>query len=113
MSFRDLHQRGNPFILANAWDAGSAKMLAGLGAQAIGTSSAAHAFTLGRPDGGHVTRDEALARARSALAEMRVEGVHTNIALHRELVDDAGFSKGGVSIHHLEHWLEQRELGNE
>ncbi|CAN0602037.1 unnamed protein product, partial [Ectocarpus sp. 12 AP-2014] len=47
MSFRDLHTPGAPFILANAWDAGSAKMLAALGAAAIGTSSAAHAFTLG------------------------------------------------------------------
>lgn len=62
--FRALHQPGNPFILANAWDLGSAKMLAALGAQAIGTSSAAHAFTLGRPDMGHVTRDEALSHAQ-------------------------------------------------
>ena len=62
MSFRDLHQKGNPFVLANAWDVGSAKMLTALGAEAIATSSAAHAFTLGRPDGGLVTRDEALSR---------------------------------------------------
>jgi 2-methylisocitrate lyase-like PEP mutase family enzyme len=41
---------------------GSAKMLKALGAQALATSSAAHAFTLGRPDGG-ITRDEALAHA--------------------------------------------------
>lgn len=61
-TFRALHQSGNPFILANAWDIGSAKMLAGLGAQAIGTSSAAHAFTLGRLDA-TITRDEALAHA--------------------------------------------------
>jgi 2-methylisocitrate lyase-like PEP mutase family enzyme len=61
--FRALHRPGDPFVLANAWDEGSAKMLKALGARAIGTSSAAHAFTLGRPDGGHVTRDEALAHA--------------------------------------------------
>ncbi len=67
-AFRALHQPGNPFILANAWDAGSARMLAALGAQAIGTSSAAHAFTLGRPDMGHVTRDEALAHAQDLVA---------------------------------------------
>lgn len=72
MSFRDLHQPGNPFILANAWDAGSARMLAALGAQAIGTSSAAHAFTLGRPDGGHVSRDEALAHAAELVAAVSV-----------------------------------------
>ncbi len=67
-SFRDLHRNGDPFILANAWDAGSAKMLQALGAQAIGTSSAAHAFTLGRPDMGSVTRDEALAHAQDLRA---------------------------------------------
>lgn len=72
MTFRDLHQRGNPFILANAWDAGSAKMLAALGAPSIATSSAAHAFTLGRPDGGHVTRDEALAHAADLVAAVNV-----------------------------------------
>lgn len=62
-SFRDLHQPGNPFILANAWDKGSARMLAAMGAKAIATSSAAHAFTLGRPDMGYVSREEALDHA--------------------------------------------------
>ena len=46
MTFRDLHQPGTPFILANAWDAGSAKMLARLGAPAIATSSAVAAVTV-------------------------------------------------------------------
>ena len=72
MSFRDLHQRGNPFVLANAWDVGSAKMLAALGAEAIATSSAAHAFTLGRPDGGLVTRDEALEHAQALVRAVNV-----------------------------------------
>ena len=72
MTFRDLHKKGDPFILANAWDIGSAKMLAALGAPAIATSSAAHAFTLGRPDGGHVTRDEALAHAQDLVAAVSV-----------------------------------------
>ena len=72
MSFRDLHKPGDPFILANAWDAGSARMLARLGADAIATSSAAHAFTLGRPDGGTVTRDEALAHATDLVAAVTV-----------------------------------------
>ncbi|WP_298906651.1 isocitrate lyase/phosphoenolpyruvate mutase family protein [uncultured Aliiroseovarius sp.] len=71
-AFRALHQKGNPFILANAWDIGSAKMLAALGAEAIATSSAAHAFTLGRPDMGHVTRDEALAHAQDLVAAVNV-----------------------------------------
>ncbi|MHA3980551.1 isocitrate lyase/PEP mutase family protein [Halovulum sp. GXIMD14794] len=67
-AFRALHRPGDPFILANAWDAGSARMLAALGAQAIGTTSAGHAFTLGRPDMGSVTRDEALAHASDLVA---------------------------------------------
>jgi len=67
-AFRALHQPGNPFILANAWDVGSARMLAGLGAKALATSSSAHAFTLGRPDNGHVSREEALAHAQSIVS---------------------------------------------
>lgn len=67
-AFRALHRPGAPFILANAWDRGSARMLAGLGAEALATSSAAHAFTLGRPDGGTVSRDEALAHAADLVA---------------------------------------------
>lgn len=47
-------------------------MLAALGAPAIGTSSAAHAFTLGRPDGGLVTRDEALSHAQDLIAAVSV-----------------------------------------
>lgn len=67
-SFRELHVPGKPFVLANAWDAGSARMMTALGAKAIATTSAGHAFTLGRPDMGHVTRDEALAHARELIA---------------------------------------------
>ena len=62
-AFRALHRPGQPFILANVWDVGTARMLAAMGAQALATSSAAHAFTLGRSDGGTVSRDEALAHA--------------------------------------------------
>ncbi|MGB5559396.1 MAG: isocitrate lyase/phosphoenolpyruvate mutase family protein [Paracoccaceae bacterium] len=66
-AFRTLHQPANPFILANAWDIGSARMLAALGAEALATSSAAHAFTLGLTDG-CVTRDQALAHAADLVA---------------------------------------------
>ena len=62
--FRTLHQRSGAFVIANAWDAGSARMLAGLGFSALATSSGASAGILGRRDG-HVTRDEALTQARS------------------------------------------------
>ncbi|UJQ93863.1 isocitrate lyase/PEP mutase family protein [Mariluticola halotolerans] len=68
VSFRDLHVPGTPFILANAWDTGSARMLAAMGAKALATSSAAHAFTLGVPDMGHVPRDVALTHASDLVA---------------------------------------------
>ena len=67
-AFRALHVPGDPFVLANAWDAGSARTLAALGARAIGTSSAAHAFTLGLPDGARVGRDAALGHASDLVA---------------------------------------------
>jgi 2-methylisocitrate lyase-like PEP mutase family enzyme len=59
--FRALHA-GPGFVIANAWDAGSARLLAGLGFPALATSSGACAGVLGRRDG-TVTRDEALAHA--------------------------------------------------
>lgn len=72
MKFADLHIPGDPFILANAWDRGSAKMLVAGGAKAIATSSAALAFTLGRPDGGTVSRDESLSHAQDLMAAVDV-----------------------------------------
>ncbi len=47
-------------------------------------------------------RDQAIARMRGALQEMVVEGIKTNIPLHRELMQDEGFVKGGQDIHYLE-----------
>ena len=67
-AFRALHRRGDPFVLANAWDAGSARVLAALGAQAIGTTSAGFAFTLGLPDGARISRDAALGHAADLVA---------------------------------------------
>ena len=48
------------------------------------------------------TRDEAMMRMRNALDELVVDGIKTNTPLHRELVRDEGFCKGGVNIHYLE-----------
>ena len=48
------------------------------------------------------TREQALSRMKVALSEMVVEGIKTNIPLHRELISDANFVEGGVSIHYLE-----------
>lgn len=68
--FRELHASGI-FVIANAWDVGSARVLEGLGFPAIATSSGAHANSLGRPDG-RVTRDEALAHSRVLAAAVNV-----------------------------------------
>ena len=54
------------------------------------------------------TREQALARMTVALSEMVVEGIKTNIALHRELLVDARFAEGGTSIHYLEQKLAAR-----
>ena len=54
------------------------------------------------------TREHALARMRTALGETVVEGISTNIALHRELMNDPGFVGGGTNIHYLEEWLAVR-----
>ena len=53
------------------------------------------------------TRAQALARMRTALNETVIEGISTNIALHRELMVDAKFVEGGTNIHYLEGWLGQ------
>jgi acetyl-CoA carboxylase, biotin carboxylase subunit len=55
------------------------------------------------------TRDQALARMRTALSETVVEGILTNIPLHRELMVDAKFIEGGTSIHYLEGWMNQHK----
>ena len=62
--FRSLHAGPRAFVIANPWDAGSARVLAGLGFAALATSSGAAAGVLGRRDG-QITRDEALAHAKA------------------------------------------------
>jgi 2-methylisocitrate lyase-like PEP mutase family enzyme len=65
--FRALHAGPGAFVIPNPWDAGSARVLAGLGFPALATSSGASAGVLGRRDG-RVTREEALAHARAIAA---------------------------------------------
>ncbi len=68
-AFQALHQRDQIFVIANPWDAGTARILTGLGFEALSTTSAGLAFTLGRRDGtASVTRDEALANASAIVA---------------------------------------------
>lgn len=54
------------------------------------------------------TREQAMARMRTALGETLIEGINTNIPLHRDLMVDSRFIEGGTNIHYLEQWLAQR-----
>jgi 2-methylisocitrate lyase-like PEP mutase family enzyme len=65
--FLTLHRKGDPLLLPNPWDAGSARILADLGFAALATTSSGFAATMGRADG-EVTRDEALAHAAAIAA---------------------------------------------
>jgi len=105
-ALRSLHRPGDPFVLANAWDRGSARVLAALGAEAIGTTSAGFAFTRGLPDGARITLDEALAHAEDLVGAtpLPVSGdLENGYAEAPEGVADcirraAGVGLGGASI---------------
>jgi 2-methylisocitrate lyase-like PEP mutase family enzyme len=83
--FLELHRPGHPLLMPNAWDLGSAALLASLGFEALATTSSGHAATLGRLDGG-VTRDEALSHA-SELA--RGTDLPVSADLENGFADDA------------------------
>ncbi|MEP2031126.1 MAG: isocitrate lyase/phosphoenolpyruvate mutase family protein [Paracoccaceae bacterium] len=61
--FRSLHVPGKPVVMPNPWDIGSAKVMAGIGALALATTSSGYGFTQGLIDGGRMTRDVALQHA--------------------------------------------------
>ncbi len=68
-TFKALHERGGAFVMPNPWDAGSAKLLASMGFEALATTSAGLAFTLGRPDAeGAISRDDTLANVADIVA---------------------------------------------
>jgi 2-methylisocitrate lyase-like PEP mutase family enzyme len=104
-TFHALHQQGC-FVIPNPWDIGSARMMAASGAVALATSSAAFAFTLGRPDMGRVTREEALQHAHDIVraTPLPVSGDFENgfadapddVAVTIRLAAEAGLS--GCSI---------------
>jgi 2-methylisocitrate lyase-like PEP mutase family enzyme len=83
-SFLDLHVPGDPLLMPNPWDAGSARVLAALGFRALATTSAGFANTLGRPDGS-VSRDEALEHAG---AVVRAVDVPVSADLENGFADD-------------------------
>jgi 2-methylisocitrate lyase-like PEP mutase family enzyme len=66
-AFKALHERAGAFVIPNPWDAGSAKMLASLGFEALATTSAGYAFSNARPDGA-MTLDDTLANVRAIVA---------------------------------------------
>jgi len=69
IAFAALHEEPGVFVIPNAWDAGSARLLQNLGFQALATTSAGFAFTIGKPDGhGAVTREEHLGNAKAIAA---------------------------------------------
>ena len=66
-TFLGLHRPGSPLVMPNPWDAGTAKLFASLGFEALATTSSGYAATLGRLDG-QVSRDEALVHAKEIAA---------------------------------------------
>ncbi|MEV3858231.1 isocitrate lyase/phosphoenolpyruvate mutase family protein [Streptomyces sp. NPDC050095] len=70
--FRDLHSTTRPLALANAWDVAGARIVEAAGAPAVATTSAGVAWSLGRPDGDALTRDEAMAAIARIVAAVDV-----------------------------------------
>ncbi|MGH8721714.1 MAG: isocitrate lyase/PEP mutase family protein, partial [Burkholderiales bacterium] len=66
-AFRALHQRNGAFVIPNPWDVGTARILASMGFEALATTSAGFAFSLGLPEG-VVSRDQTLAHCRELVA---------------------------------------------
>ena len=84
MDFRDLHRSGL-FVMPNAWDVGSARLLASMGFSAIATTSSGHAAALGRADQ-HVTRDELLVHVEALAAAVKIP---ISVDAERCFADDA------------------------
>ncbi|WP_417604888.1 acetyl-CoA carboxylase biotin carboxylase subunit [Primorskyibacter flagellatus] len=95
-----LHVPGGPGVRVDT------HMVAGAEVSAHYDSMIAKVITYG------ATRDEALARAQTALAELRIEGVKSNAPLHSALLAEDGFVAGGISIHHFEQWLSKKETAD-
>ncbi len=87
--FLALHHERKPLLMPNAWDAGSAKVLESLGFDAIATTSSGYAATLGRLDGS-VSREEALAHAKSIVAA-------TNVPVSADLENGFADEPAGVA----------------
>lgn len=87
-AFRGLHQRDRAFIIPNPWDVGTARLLAHVGFEALATTSAGYAFSVGRPDN-TITRDETIAHA-AAIASA------TDLPVSADLENGFGDTPEGV-----------------
>jgi 2-methylisocitrate lyase-like PEP mutase family enzyme len=83
-AFRTMHQREGIFVMPNPWDAGSAKILASLGFEALATTSAGLAFSLGLPDG------EGVVRSEDTLANIRAIVSSTDLPVSADLENGYG-----------------------
>ena len=88
-TFRALHE-GEPFVIPNAWDAGSARVLEGLGFRAIATTSSGFAFTLGRRDGDRAVEEGAAVQGAHGRTPIVTVGDSTNP--NREMERIAGLT---------------------
>jgi 2-methylisocitrate lyase-like PEP mutase family enzyme len=112
-AFQALHQ-GEPFIIPNPWDAGSARMLEALGFRALATTSSGFAFTLGRRDGG-ATLDELAAHVRAMDAATELPVSVDLESGHGRRLEDAGAAikraaEAGAVGGSLEDWDPQQGL---
>jgi 2-methylisocitrate lyase-like PEP mutase family enzyme len=93
---RALHVPGEPLVLVNAWDAGSAAVIAKAGAQAIATTSAGAANALGYPDGQHVTREQMLSMVAPIAAAVDLPVTADMEAGYGDSPDDAAATAKGL-----------------
>jgi 2-methylisocitrate lyase-like PEP mutase family enzyme len=113
MSFRALHE-GEPFVIPNPWDAGSALLLQSLGFKALATTSSGFAFTRGKPDGG-ATLDEVVEHTRLLAASVRIpvavdlEHGHGSPGEAIARVAEAGAAGGSIEDWDGERLLERPE----
>ncbi|MFJ9611893.1 isocitrate lyase/phosphoenolpyruvate mutase family protein [Kitasatospora sp. NPDC101176] len=91
---RELHRPGDPLVLANAWDAASARLVAAAGARAVATASAGVCWSLGSPDGGGADRDEVLARTAQVV---RAVGLPVTADLEAGYAETAAGVGGSVT----------------
>ena len=104
-AFAALHRRPTIFAIPNPWDAGSAKMLAALGFEALATTSAGLAFSLGRPDGeGALTRrhetHQRVAQGRLAHAVASDDGDRFDPHRERDVVEHLRAAVAGAQVVH-------------